>query len=422
MPTLEVLGVSQQSDAPSGLLRTELEVDVPEGWDHFALPIAGSVELDAGAPRPRRMEVLCEGGLVHAAALRNDRFDLLASVIGLPAEFELSVVAVLQDHRRIEIGAISARHEPVRSSYEPRLQPLLVTNLGRTGSTFLMRTLAVHEGIVVHGGFPFELWAARYWMHAFQVLTRPRDATRSEDAYGFDRDELHVGPNPFYLPRVAKRAEGALLGRVYAEGLAAAFQAQIEHWYDTVARQQGEGEPRYFAEKHLLRPNGTQPVTWELYPMAREIFLVRDFRDIASSAIDFSEKRGQLMMGWSAGKGAEDYVREDLRASAVEFCDAWERRKGKAHLVRYEDLILQPAQTLAGLLEYLELERSDETIDRLTHQREDKGGMDPVHVTSPSTSASIGRWRREQDTDLRKAIENAFTDLLPQFGYDSLSD
>jgi hypothetical protein len=281
-----------------------------------------------------------------------------------------------------------------------------------------MRMLATLEEVVVQGRFPHELWPARYWMHAFDVLTHPRDAVRSEDAYSFDREELKVGPNPFYLPRIAKRAEGALLGRSYVEKLASTFQAQIDGWYQLVAREQGETGARYFAEKHLLRPDGTQGVTWELYPQARELFLVRDFRDIAASAIDFSNKRGRLMMGWTSGKSAEEYVREDLRASALEFCAAWERRRDVAHLVRYEDLITTPVDTVAGLLEYLGLDRSTAAIERLAQEGHGTD-VDPAHLTSPSATASIGRWRNESDPDLRKAMEESFTDLLPQFGYDN---
>jgi hypothetical protein len=40
------------------------------------------------------------------------------------------------------------------------------------------------------------------------------------------------------------------------------------------------------------------------------------------------------------------------------------------------------------------------------------------HRTSRSPVESIGRWRRELSTELQRAGEEAFGDLLAEFGYD----
>jgi hypothetical protein len=278
--------------------------------------------------------------------------------------------------------------------------------------------LGTHQGILVHHLYPYEIWPARYWMHVFRVLTQPLDPLRSPNAYSFDEDELRVGPNPFHFPRITGASElGALLAKAHVEKAGAFVQTAVDDWYLTVAREQSKPGAGYFAEKQLERPNGSQPILWELYPRARELFLVRDFRDVAASAVSFSQKRGHPVMGWSRGNDAVAYVRSDLRASVQEFLRAWQDRGQRSHLVRYEDLIERPHTALTGVLDYLGLDRSDETIERLVRQGHGTDREREVHLTSPDAATSIGRWRKEQDAALLRAFEEAFEDLLPQFGY-----
>jgi hypothetical protein len=73
------------------------------------------------------------------------------SVVGIEPEAELQVRALLDDGTRSRLGAIRLRHQPVQSGFEPRLQPLMLTTMGRAGTTWTMRLLSEHPEIVVHG-------------------------------------------------------------------------------------------------------------------------------------------------------------------------------------------------------------------------------------------------------------------------------
>src|SRR5207248_557150 len=65
-------------------------------------------------------------------------------------------------------------------------------------------------------------------------------------------------------------------GRQYVEDLAGFCQRSIEDFYLQIGTMQERRNPRYFAEKYI--PTQLPRIMWELYPKAREVFLVRDFR------------------------------------------------------------------------------------------------------------------------------------------------
>jgi hypothetical protein len=346
-------------------------------------------------------------------------FDTLVGVIGFTPEFELHVVAVLEGESRVHLGSIKVRHEPVRSSFQPRMQPVMVTSPGRTGSTWLMRMLAAHPNVVLYEMYPYETFPAKYWAYALKVLTDPANHAHSSRAHGFDTNPWLIGRNPFFTPGRARDPE--LLkwfARSYVERLATFLQGTIEDWYLTLARIQGLDEPLYFAEKQLHRPSIPPTLMWELYPEGKELFLVRDFRDMACSKLAFSEKTGHAERQL-ADTTDEEYVQQ-LGGMAVTYHRAWKSRGDRAHLVRYEDLVLRPRETVTSLLQYLDLERSPQLVEDILSEAWGATKEFHVHGTSPDLEASVGRWRRHGDESFKTLCQETFGDLLADFGYADL--
>ena len=102
---------------------------------------------------------------------------------------------------------VTYTRQPLVTTYTPRLQPLMLTTLGRAGTTWMMRVLAEHPSIAIHREHPYELRIARHWLHAFKVSTEPRDPSASAQADTFQNDRSWAGHSPFYPP-AARRGAG----------------------------------------------------------------------------------------------------------------------------------------------------------------------------------------------------------------------
>ncbi len=353
-------------------------------------------------------------------------FIALIGLLGLKLESDLLLRAVLPDGSRIPIATITISRSPLRSAYRPMLRPLMLTGFARGGSTWVMKLLAAHEQIVAYRRFPYESAAAKYWLHMLRVLSEPADHLGSADADRFQSDLGWVGKNPFADASIFEQpALRDRFSRAYVEELAAFCQRAIDQWYQSIAQDQGQAAPVYFAEKHL-GPNFIPVLAWELYPEAKEIFLVRDLRDMACSVLAFDERTGPAGFWKPPGMTKEEYLGE-LRKMAGQLRKSWLSRQDRAHLLRYEDLVLRPTETLRGLLEYLELDTGPAELERLlsigaesvpvlpgwTHDAE----LVARHRTTASPESSINRWQREGDDAFREMLQEMFGELLADFGY-----
>jgi hypothetical protein len=418
-------------DDPRAGARRHLHVLHMTGW---------TVGRDA---RADAVEVLTHGRLLRTVPVRGPRADVAAALnvppdtecvfhamvglVGLKREASLHLRVVLSDGTRVDAGAVSVVRQPLSSGYEPSLMPLMVTTLGRSGSTWLMQILASHPEIVTFRRFPYESTPAKYWMHMLRVLSEPANLVESAQPDNFHNDLWWVGSNPYHDDRVYEQMPlEHWFGKAYPEHLAAFAQRQIDDWYLTLARTQVQPAPVYFAEKHMW-PNFVPVLTWELYPRAKEVFLVRDFRDMTRSILSFDERRGYAGFGRPAGASDDQYMRGVLRQMAHDLKQSWQTRKERAHLVRYEDLVLDPEQTVAAMLEYLGVDVSPATLQHvLKHASEEVltlpgSGFEQseirVHRTVSEPRASIGRWRNETDAAFHELSEEVFGEALREFGY-----
>lgn len=166
--------------------------------------------------------------------------------------------------------------------------------------------------------------------------------------------------------------------------------------YREIATQQYQSVPVFFAEKHL--PYEVPGVVWELYPQAREIFLVRDFRDMLCSIAAFNRKRGSAGFGRNQAASEEEYIL-NLGECVSWLRIAWNNRKDRACLVRYEDFVLQTRETLAKILSYLGLLADEAQLDEMMLASADTPDWER-HRTAPSLMDSVGGWRRDLSPQL----------------------
>jgi hypothetical protein len=437
----EVQDISLHPERDDHLLG--FEVDSPAvgtGDDLYVLHLIGwAVGRDSPAVA---LDVFHNDRLVRSVPVRGPRADVaerlgvppetncvfhaLVGLIGLGLEPRLDLVVVLADETRVPVGSVVLQRRALVPEYIPRIRPLVVTTLGRSGSTWLMQMLAAHPAVVVFRRFPYESTPAKYWLHALRVLAEPVNFVQSMQPDTFD-DPWWVGNNPYHDDRVYEQDRLAgWFARSHVESMADNSKRTIDDWYTTLATVQAQPDVSFFAEKHVW-PTYLPDLIWELYPRTKEIFLVRDFRDMAHSILAFDAKRGYAGFGRPEGSSDAEYMRGGLREMVRDLLRGWRARRDRAHLVRYEDLVLQPRETVTAMLEYVGIDASSERVgDVLDHGSEQvltlpgfsyEPSEIASHRTAPDLKATIGRWEEESDESFRALSEEVFGEALREFGY-----
>jgi len=326
------------------------------------------------------------------------------------------VRARLKDKTRVPIATVRGTRAPLRTSFEPAMRPLMITTLGRTGSTVLVRMLAAHPAIAAYRPFEYEPRVASYWMGVLRRLGDPTSHRRQLAPSGPIDGNWWVGSEPPFPRRIRDAELDEWLAGESVEELAAFCQGRVDALYRRVARlAEREGAP-YFAEK--LRPDFVPGLVWDLWPDAREVILARDFRDMLSSIFAFNAKRGFPGFRRSVAASDAEFVHERVGRSVAALARAYRERAERAHLVRYEDLVKRPADTARALLEYLELDAPPATVDEMAASVTRRDGESDQHRTVADPAESIGRWRTDLSAELQQAAEATLGEALREFGYE----
>jgi hypothetical protein len=254
------------------------------------------------------------------------------------------------------------------------MQPLLSLSIGRSGTTFLMRLLSSHPGIVARQDYPLEF-------RPFSFALFPDDPTLLSST----RPEIPRADS-FSVPDAVSL-------------------------YRAMAEMAGKS-PRYFVEK-LTGQLDTRRIV-RAAPDARFLWLVRDPRDVLLSARAFDRKRG--LRGFRERDGDSD------ETVVLKYADGFKRlidgaERTGARQVRYEQLIGDNGHAaLADIFSWLELD-AGETIVRNafnTAMNAEDGG----HRTSSSPQQSVCRWKSEMSGHLVDLYAKHFAAIMPKLGYE----
>lgn len=335
-------------------------------------------------------------------------FTAVVAVPGLPAEFRLEVCAHTADGRLVGLGEIIGRHDPLPRPDPGELEPLLVTSLGRTGTSWLMHVLGRHPAIVQHDEWGYELDALGFFEKQFRSAVEHPHGAGNPATFSRPAGSWWHGGNPFTSSVITDWFAGPHVGRE-----ARRCRENILDFYRRLATAQEKSGARYFAEK-FQPPN--VGFAFELFGAPKEIILVRDFRDMVCSILHFNRKRG--FAAFDAEHAATDFeLPTVLRLGVTALLEA-ARRRSDALLVRYEDLVTDEATTIRRLLEHLDLSADADTIGALTAAAAVPSAGMAEHRTSADAKASVGRWRTELDPAVVAACEREFAEALREFGYD----
>jgi len=135
------------------------------------------------------------------------------------------------------------------------------------------------------------------------------------------------------------------------------------------------------------------------FPAARNILIVRDYRDVIISRHRFS--------GWQVADIAADM--------AVYFNLMAHRLSNIEYVIRFEDLVSDPHQTVCQLAEALELDNPDRCLEAMQWYASGSGERDLIEAKSQDFSWCAYHTLAETDT-VRRTIEPSLTRFERRFG------
>jgi|GEM_PF-2980633 len=336
----------------------------------------------------------------------------------LPEQFELEVNAITEGAEKILLCTISGQRPSLPSCDLP---PLLVTTLGRTGSTALLGTLGMHPKVAVYKPFDQEARYISYYTQMFRTMSSAYSwqvplAAISENV---SQDQL-IGrgvPSDDILHYSVYSEMWDSFYHQYAPDLFKFCAGQLSQLYRQVAKLNGNDSPQWIVEKFVPGNEVTEVKT--LFPSAREIVLVRDPRDVYCSILSFIEKKGQLGFGRECFQNNRSYLMEGFIPSVMQLYRYWKAHVDSVCLVRYEDMILEPQRTFHRICQHLGIDTTFETINQmLVKASETSKNRQTEHQTSSSVANSIGRFRNVLPQSDVSLINNLLCEPLTEFGYE----
>ena len=155
-----------------------------------------------------------------------------------------------------------------------------------------MQLLSRHpEIVVVAGGQPFEVMAATYLASALHTLTSPADWKTSLHPDGLADFGNQIGYDPYYHLDFGGGFSNLSTLDLFQQGYVAPilrrrFSTILKMQYSLIAREQNKDKVRYFAEKFRFNRDQRAAIN-RMFSGYKEIFLVRDIRDVYCSFHDY---------------------------------------------------------------------------------------------------------------------------------------
>lgn len=272
----------------------------------------------------------------------------------------------------------------------------------RSGTSLLRSLLNVHPQVCVAPECGFLLWLRPAWT----------DRTWDADAWSRFALEVHACRKfeTWGIPIAA-------LERELMAAKPASFPEAAGVVYATYARVRGKNNAIWGDKNNYYI--GQVPEIRSMYPASKFIHIVRDVRDVACSYMELAHKAQGVQYRPELPQDAEAIAREWTRNNQA----AMAALDGAVQvLIRYEDLVAEPATAVNTLFRHLGLEPLDH-MDANSHVGNLDEPLEFLHwkakLTSPVDKASVGRFHKDLAAQDVRRIEAVAAALMDRFGYRS---
>jgi hypothetical protein len=295
------------------------------------------------------------------------------------------------------------------SSFERRLTWMFGSP--RTGSTWLMKLLAEHPSVSAINEPLIGLY-----LSPFLSDFPGGDATLLDSSNYSLRQAQRDKPSQFF---------SEVYSHIWIPGLARLIRERLQ-------AEAARSQPRGALSRRLVlikEPNGSQSadVIMRATPQSRLLFLLRDGRDVVDS-----ELAANLEGSWVSRDfpGLRGIAESDRLAFVVQSAHKWlwrteavqralEGHQGPSLVVRYEQLLEDPAAELRRVFSWLSLVVSEADLRHWTHandfERMASGSTGPKEFFR---SAQPGAWRDNLRSDEVEAISTILGPKLHELGYE----
>ncbi len=287
-----------------------------------------------------------------------------------------------------------------------RLTPILVTALGRSGTTLLMNRLL--ESVFIVGGelYPFELRMLSYYATVYNVLTAPGDHQHSTHPDALEGTGTLVGSNPFFHDSyrttfLTVDAFDQFFKNFVPSHLASLLRKLTNEFYLTLCEDQRKYDALYFAEKSNSLHSWPRDFARYAFGSVKELILLRDPRDLYCSHRHYFKSDQQTAL-------------DQVRSACEALISLYNRDATDIFFIHYEKMLCKERSTYDALSSFLGVPISSE--DRTGREMH----LFTEHSTSLSPSASVGRWKFELSAAEVATVELNCADFLSIFNYRDL--
>ncbi len=248
----------------------------------------------------------------------------------------------------------------------------------RSGTTLLKRLIDSHPQVRL---MALELRALRYadlatWAHV-AVVSRHFASERASIRHKEFRAQVHR-----YLSHVLR-------------GFRLSELVTVDRIHSALSVTLGDGTVRYVGDKY---PDYVLQYAQFIHrPKTRCVFVYRDARDVVASLVERIQRGPWQGRKWTANYDSIEKATEYWLTVMQILCDI-QRLETNALLVRYEDLVLRTAESIAAIAQHLQLPQD---------------GFD-TRLPDPS---SIGRHGTRLGRDEVQAVERRAGPMMEAWGY-----